>query len=152
MPFRNGKIAGVLNNSDSSTNEMSYVDMHDLHPENVQAAQVHGAMDGAAAGASMAFLPAALLSIGTEKLVEDGEERLNYNFKNWKVGAAVIAAGAAVMGAVRAFTAQKEAETHNTWSERVLSRMEQREAAEANKQHTEALQREQTQDTPHTGR
>ncbi|MDE3015339.1 MAG: hypothetical protein KGI29_00240 [Pseudomonadota bacterium] len=145
MPFRNGKIAGVLNNSDSSTNEMSYVDMHDLHPDNVQAAQVHGAVDGAMSGATLAAIPAALMSFGTETVIEEGAEHLHFNLKNGKIGAAIIALGAVVMGAVRSFTAKKEAETHNAWSERVLSRMEQREAVEAEAKHAAAVitQREQ---------
>lgn len=69
MPFRNGKISGVLNSNDTSNNEMSYVDMHDLHPENVQAAQVQGALNGAISGATLAMLPAAIAATftGTEK-------------------------------------------------------------------------------------
>lgn len=70
MPIRGGKMAGVI--SDSNSNEMSYVDMHDLHPENVQAAQVRGFMEGAASGATLATVPAAILSVGSEKVIEDG--------------------------------------------------------------------------------
>lgn len=56
------------------------------------------------------------------------------------------------MGAVRSYTAKKDAETHNEWSARVLSRMETREAAEAGR-HVAAVeeQRQQAvQDTQHT--
>lgn len=148
MPFRNGKISGVLNNNDSSTNEMSYVDMHDLHPENVQAAQVHGAVSGAVSGATMASIPAAIVAFftGTEvKKVGEEIEHIHFSGKNLGIGAAIIAAGAVVMGAVRSYTAKKDAETHNSWSEKVLARMEAREAAE-DKRHAAAItnQREQS--------
>jgi hypothetical protein len=154
MPFRNGKIAGVLNSNDSNTNELSYVDMHDLHPENVQAAQVHGAVEGAMSGATLASIPAALVSVGTEMVKEGEVESFHVNLKNWKIGAVVIALGAVVMGAVRSYVAKKDAETHNSWSERVLSRMEQREAAESKERAAAvASQREQpAQGTQQIGR
>ena len=76
------KISGVLNSNDSSTNEMSYVDMHDLHPENVQAAQMHGAVNGAMTGATLASIPAALVSIGTDVIKDEkGAEHHSINFK-----------------------------------------------------------------------
>ena len=146
MPFANRKISGVLNNSDSGMNEMSYVDMHDLHPENVQAAQVRGAINGAVSGATLASIPAAIVALftgrETEKVANQAES-INLSGKSLGVAAVIIAAGALVMGVVRSYTAKKEAETHNKWSEHVLARMEAREATEA--KHAAAItdQREQ---------
>ncbi len=159
MPMRmgNGKInAGVLNSSDSSTSEMSYVDMHDLHPENVQAAQVHGAVQGAVEGGTLGGILGGItaLAIGDGKrksvvrnamdaataLVTEGEEGgIGLSRKGVGIGFAIMALGAIAFAGVRAYTAKKDAETHNEWSNRVLTHMETKEAAENNQRAAAVL-------------
>jgi hypothetical protein len=120
MPAGRGKMTGVINNgngTDRGSNEMSYVDMHDLHPENVQAAQLRGFMGGAGFGAMLGMLPA-FFSLEN-----------NSKAHSWKENTGLAAIGALITGMIGAYTAKKEAETHNAWSERVLGHMEEREAA-----------------------
>ena len=128
MPFRSGKMSGVINNGDGGNNEMSYVDMHDLHPENVQAAQMNGFVKGAVSGGILAAIPASLFALTPEAEVINGEvKNLHLSGKNIGFAAAIVGFGAALMGTVKSFTYKKEAETHNAWSETVLKRMEKHE-------------------------
>ena len=122
---------------------MSYVDMHDLHPENVQAAQMSGFVSGAMEGGTLAAMPVGGIGLiaalaADEKEGAESAIKLEkvLNGKTLGIGAAIIATSAVVMGAVRAFTAKKEAETHNAWSDKVLSRMETRENMEAQRYAT----------------
>jgi hypothetical protein len=141
MPVVNPKIKGVVGSGD--TNEMSYVDMHDLHPVNVSAAVLDGAMSGAATGASITALPIGLATllfgIDPKGIRVEGDEWKGdgksggFRPKALLIGGAIIACTALIMGAVRAFTAGKQAQTHNAWSAKVLDHMQQREATEAAK-------------------
>jgi hypothetical protein len=136
-----GRISGVLNSNDASANEMSYVDMHDLHPVNEKAAMVHGVAQGAASGATLAMIPAGLITIGGDGLKNLLKEEGALNYKNWKLGVSLLAFSALVMGAVKGYTAKQDAKTHNDWSDRVLQRMEQREAALIeSKSHVESVE------------
>ena len=155
MPVR--KMSGVINNGDGGNNEMSYVDMHDLHPVNVSSAVVNAATEGAISGAVLAAVPAGIVAVGlnnAKNIAGDAAEEFldvpvntksatsQLNPRNLKIAGAILATGAVVMGAVKAFTAKGKAETHNAWSEKVLSRMEENEKAG----HATAVTEQRTKD------
>lgn len=156
MPVR--KMSGVINNGDGGNNEMSYVDMHDLHPDNVNSVVVNAAAQGTVQGAVLSAIPASFVAMGKDnsKTVAKGfaEGLLDIEHKyagnldhkinprNLKIAGLIVATGAVVMGAVKAYIAKGHAETHNAWSEKVLSRMEASEQAK----HTAAITEQRAKD------